>query len=236
MERTGRERRTLRLRPLNGVRATPRQAATEAATEATKDAVKEATDIIESAADSIAEASTNFEESTKRIVTSMERDIQDAAQNAVERAVRGIRDDLREALNVNLDEYKEQLHEASDQGMNLMRAEMKAIVTDQVDHGVESIAARVEGLVIRMEKAAAALGVAAKKAAAARDEDSRDNSPSFIKASFEPTLPRVGVIADELKNEEERAEEIHRSRERDYIACAPKLPSILDDLQVIRAK
>ena len=69
--------------------------------------------------------------------------------------------------------------------------------------GVDAIAARVEGLVVKMEKAAAALAVAAKKAAAARD-DSRDNSPSFIKASFEPTLPRVGVIAEQLKDEEDR--------------------------------
>ena len=120
-----------------------------------------------------------------------------------------------------------------------MRAEMKAIVTDQVDHGVESIAARVEGLVTRMEKAAAALGVAAKKAAAARDEDSRYNSPSFIKAAFaDPTLPRVGVIADELKDEQDRVEALRRSREPGYIAFAPKVPSIFDDadLKAVRAK
>ena len=80
--------------------------------------------------------------------------------------------------------------------------------------------------------------MAAKKAAAARDDDSRDNSPKFIKASFEPTLPRVGVIADELKNEDERAKEIRRSMEPGYIAFAPKVPSIFDDadLKAVRAK
>ena len=120
--------------------------------------------------------------------------------------------------------------------MNLMRAELKAVVTAQVDRGVDSIAARVEGLVVKMEKAAAGLAVAAKKALTARDDDSRDNSPAFVKASFEPSLPRVGVIAEELRAEDERAEEIRRSREPDYIACAPKVPSILDDLPVVRAK
>ena len=80
--------------------------------------------------------------------------------------------------------------------------------------------------------------MAAKKAAAARDDDSRDNSPSFIKAAFEPTLPRVGVIAEQLKEEDERAEEIRRSREPGYIAFAPRVPSIFDDADVktVRAK
>lgn len=77
--------------------------------------------------------------------------------------------------------------------------------------------------------------LAAQKAVAAR-EDSRDNSPKFIKASFEPTLPRVGLIAEELRAEDERAAEMRRAREPDYIACAPKVPSILDDLSVVRAK
>ena len=121
--------------------------------------------------------------------------------------------------------------------MDILRAEMKAVVTAQVDQGVDRIAARVDGLVVKMEKAAAALAVAAKKAlTAARDDDSRDNSPAFFKASLEPALPRVGVIAEELRAEDERAEEIRRSREPDYIACAPKVPSILDDLPVVRAK
>ena len=113
----------------------------------------------------------------------------------------------------------------------------KVVVAAQVDRGVDAIALRVEGLVTKMEKAAAGLAVAAKKAlTAARDDDSRDNSPAFVKASFEPSLPRVGVIAEELRAEDERAEEIRRSREPDYIACAPKLPSILDDLPVVHAK
>ena len=75
--------------------------------------------------------------------------------------------------------------------------------------------------------------MAAKKATADRDDDSRDNSPSFIKAAFEPTLPRVGVIADELKVEEDQAEELRRSREPGYIAFAPKVPSIFDDEAVL---
>ena len=76
--------------------------------------------------------------------------------------------------------------------------------------------------------------MAAKKATAARDDDSRDSSPSFIKAAFtEPTLPRVGVIADELQDEEDRAEELRRSREPGYIAFAPKVPSIFDDEAVL---
>ena len=121
--------------------------------------------------------------------------------------------------------------------LRLMRAEMKAVVTAQVDRGVDAIALRVEGLVVKMEKAAAGLAVAAKKATAARDDDSRDSSPSFIKAAFtEPTLPRVGVIADELKEEDDRAAEMRRAREPDYIACAPRLPSMLDDLPVVHAK
>ena len=113
----------------------------------------------------------------------------------------------------------------------------KVVVAAQVDRGVDAIALRVEGLVTKMEKAAAGLAVAAKKAlTAARDDDARDNSPAFVKASFEPSLPRVGVIAEELRADDERAAEIRRSREPDYIACAPKLPSILDDLPVVRAK
>ena len=88
-----------------------------------------------------------------------------------------------------------------------------------------------------MEKAAAGLAVAAQKVLAARDDDSRDGSPTFIKAAFtEPTLPRVGVIADELKEEDDRAAEMRRAREPDYIACAPRrLPSMLDDLPVVHA-
>ena len=85
-----------------------------------------------------------------------------------------------------------------------------------------------------MEKAAAGLAVAAKKAlTAARDDDSRDNSPAFFKVSLEPALPRVGVIAEELKDEEDRAEQIRRSREPGYIAFAPKVPSIFDDEAVL---
>ena len=87
-----------------------------------------------------------------------------------------------------------------------------------------------------MESAAAGLAVAAKKALTAARDDSRDNSPAFVKASFEPSLPRVGLIVEELKDEEDRAAEMRRSREPDYIACAPKLPSILDDLPVVHAK
>ena len=144
-----------------------------------------------------------------------------------------MRDDVREALNENLDEYKKRLHETSDQNMDILRAEMKAVVTAQVDQGVDRIAARVDGLVVKMESAAAGLTVAAKKALTAARDDSRDNSPNFFKASIEPTLPRVGVIADELKNEDERAEEIRRSREPGYIAFAPKVPSIFDDEAVL---
>ena len=145
-----------------------------------------------------------------------------------------MRDDVREALNENLDEYKKRLHETSDQNMDILRAEMKAVVTAQVDQGVDRIAARVDGLVVKMEKAAAGLAVAAKKAlTAARDDDSRDNSPAFFKASIEPALPRVGVIADQLKEEDERAEELRRSREPGYIAFAPKVPSIFDDEAVL---
>ena len=101
---------------------------------------------------------------------------------------------------------------------------------------VDAIALRVEGLVTKMESAAAGLAVAAKKALTAARDDSRDNSPAFVKASFEPSLPRVGLIVEELKDEEDRAAEMRRSREPDYIACAPKLPSILDDLPVVHAK
>ncbi len=80
----------------------------------------------------------------------------------------------------------------------------------------------------------AGLAVAAKKAlTAARDDDSRDNSPAFFKASLGPALPRVGVIADQLKEEDERAEELRRSREPGYIAFAPKVPSIFDDEAVL---
>ena len=76
--------------------------------------------------------------------------------------------------------------------------------------------------------------MAAKKAlTAARDDDSRDNSPAFFKASLEPALPRVGVIAEELQDEENRAEELRRSREPGYIAFAPKVPSIFDDEAVL---
>ena len=92
-------------------------------------------------------------------------------------------------------------------------------------------------MVVKMESAAAGLAVAAKKAVtAARDDDSRDNSPAFFKASLEPALPRVGLIVEELKDEEDRVAEMRRSREPDYIACAPRLPSILDDLPVVHAK
>ena len=213
------------------------RAAAEAATEAATKAAKEAADVIESAADTVAEASTDFEEATKRTMAAMERDIEVVAQNAVERAFRGVQDDLREALNANAKEFAEKLQGPSDQVMDLMRAEMKAVVTAQVDQGVNTIAMRVEGLVSKMESAAAGLAVAAKKAlTAARDDDSRDNSPAFFKAALEPALPRVGVIADELQDEEARAAEMRRAREPDYIACAPKLPSILDDLPVVRAK
>ena len=194
------------------------RAATEAATEAATKAAKEAADVIESAADSVAEASTDFEEATQRMMAAMERDIEGVAQSSVERAVRGMRDDVREALNDNLDEYKKRLHESSDQNMEILRAEMKAVVTAQVDRGVDAIALRVEGLVTKMESAAAGLAVAAKKALTAARDDSRDNSPNFFKASIEPALPRVGVIAEELQDEENRAEEIRRSREPGYIA------------------
>ncbi len=159
------------------------------------------------------------------------------AEEAVERAFRGVQDDLREALNANAKEFAEKLQGSSAQVMDLMRAEMKAVVLAQVDQGVNTIALRVEGLVAKMESAAAGLAVAAKKAlTAARDDDSRNDSPNFFKASLEPALPRVGVIADELQDEEDRAEELRLSREPGYIACAPKLPSILDDLPVVHAK
>ena len=210
------------------------EAASAAAKEASSKAVQEATDLIEVAADNIGEASTDFDESMKRVVTEMGREMDEAAGNAVERAVRGMRDDVREALNDNLDEYKKRLHETGDQNMDILRAEMKAVVTAQVDRGVDAIALRVEGLVVKMESAAAGLAVAAKKAlTAARDDDSRDNSPAFFKASLEPALPRVGVIAEELQDEENRAEEIRRSREPGYIALAPKVASIFDDEAVL---
>ena len=167
-------------------------------------------------------------------MAAMERDMQEAATEAVERAVRGMRDDVRESLNANAKEFAEKLQGSSDQVMDLMRAEMKAVVTAQVDQGVQTIAMRVEGLVTKMEKAAAGLAVAAKKAlTAARDDDSRNDSPNFFKASLEHSLPRVGVIAEELQNEEDRAEELRRSREPGYIAFAPKVPSIFDDEAVL---
>ena len=127
------------------------RAATEAATEAVKGAVKEAADVIESAADTVAEASTDFEEATKRMMAAMEHDMQEAATEALERAVRGMRDDVREALNGNLDEYKKRLHETGDQNMEILRAEMKAVVAAQVDQGVQTITMRVENLVVKME-------------------------------------------------------------------------------------
>ena len=61
-------------------------------------------------------------------------------------------------------------------------------------------------------------------------------SAALNQASLEPSLQRVGVIADELQDEADRAEQTRRSREPDYIACAPRLPSILDDLPVVHAK
>ena len=85
----------------------------------------------------------------------------------------------------------------------------------------------------KMESAAAGLAVAAKKALTAARDDSRDNSPAFFKASIEPALPRVGVIMDQLKEEDERVEEMRRSREPGYIAFAPKVPSIFDDEAVL---
>ena len=70
-----------------------------------------------------------------------------ATPRRVERVFRGVRDDLRESLNANAKEFAEKLQGSSDQVMDLMRAEMKAVVTAQVDQGVQTITMRVEGLI-----------------------------------------------------------------------------------------
>ena len=108
------------------------------------------------------------------------------------------------------------------------------VVRAEVDNAVAMLTQEINQLIGKIEYSVAHM----RKAMDAKEKkvDDRDDSPSFIKAAFEPTLPRVGVIADELKNEDERATEIRRAREPDYIACAPKLPSILDDLPVVHAK
>ena len=106
----------------------------------------------------------------------------------------------------------------------------------EVDNAVAMLTQEINQLIGKIEYSVAHM----RKVMDAKEEkkaDDRDDSPAFVKASFEPTtLPRIGVIADQLKDEEDRAEQIRRSREPDYIACAPKVPSILDDLPVVRAK
>ena len=108
------------------------------------------------------------------------------------------------------------------------------VVRAEVDNAVAMLTQEINQLIGKIEYSVAHM----RKAMDAKEKkvDDRDDSPAFVKASFEPSLPRVGVIAEELRAEDERAEEIRRSREPDYIACAPKVPSILDDLPVVRAK
>ncbi len=57
-----------------------------------------------------------------------------------------------------------------------------------------------------------------------------------IKASLpEPALPRIAPIVEEVRAETVAAEIKARVGD-DFVACAPKVPSIFDDVATIRAR
>ena len=171
-----------------------------------------------------------LEDATRATATALERRAEEAAEDAARAAILNVTAEVSKTVQSSLDGLVEQTTKAIEEKHELFRSNVLLVVRAEVDNAVSLLTQEVNELLGKIEYSVAHM----RKAMDAKEKkkaDDRDDSPAFVKASFEPALPRVAPIVEEVQAEAD-ALKVKALVGKDAIQLAPAVPSILDDLEV----